>query len=128
MGRILVVDDDPAAVTGTVDALGAHGFDVDVAGTAADGLEAARRLRPDAVVLEGMLDGGLGGFGLARRLADEFPRLPLVMVTRADAMLSDGELASQDVDGGWLPVARYLEKPVMPSVLADEVGHLVGGD
>jgi CheY-like chemotaxis protein len=128
MGRILVVDDDPAAVAGAVDALGAHGFDVDVAATAAEGLEAARRLRPDAVVLEGLLDGGLGGFGLARRLADEFPRLPLVMVTRADETLSDGELASQDVDGGWLPVTRYLEKPVMPAVLADEVGHLVGGD
>ncbi len=128
MGRILVVDDDPSAVAGAVDALGAQGFDVDVACTAAEGLEAARRLRPDAVVLEGVLDGGLGGFGRARRLADEFPALPLVMVTRADELLSPADLRRQDVDGGWLPVARYLEKPVMPAVLADEVGHLVGED
>jgi DNA-binding response OmpR family regulator len=36
------------------------------------------------VVLEGMLDGAYGGFDLARSLAQDFPTLPLIMLTRAD--------------------------------------------
>ena len=46
------------------------------------------------------------------------------MLTKADEQLSAEDLADQDRDG-WMPVRRYLEKPVLSDVLADEVDHLL---
>ena len=125
MARILLVDDDADLVTRNRDALVAGGHHVSIAGTTSVALDSTRRDRPDAVVLEGMLDGGLAGFDLARTLAIEFPALPLLMVTRADEVLTDGERRHQDRDGGWIPVERYLAKPVMPEVLVYEIDHVL---
>ncbi len=128
MAHILLVDDDVALAARNAVALGADGHDVVTVSTATAALEAIRQHKPDAVVLEAMLAGTLDGFDLARSLAHDDPELPLIMLTRVDEHLSDAELAEQDHDG-WLPVQRFLEKPVMPEVLVYEVGHLlpVGG-
>lgn len=125
MPRILLVDDDAELVARDVAALSAGGYAVDVARATSEALESVLRGRPDAVVLEAMLDGGMAGFDLARTLAREFPALPLLMVTRADEFLTAAQRSDQDRDGGWLPVARYLEKPVMPEVVAAELDHLL---
>lgn len=125
MAHILLVDDDADLVARNMAALVADGHAVSAAGTTSEALDAARRDRPDAVVLEAMLDDGLAGFDLARTLAREFPALPLLMVTRADEVLTAGERQGQDRDGGWIPVERYLEKPVMPDVLVYELDHLL---
>jgi CheY-like chemotaxis protein len=125
MGRILLVDDDAAVASRHARTLRRVGHTVATATTVAAALAAIRDRRPDIVVLEGVLDGGLAGFDLARTLADEVPSLPMIMVTRADEVLSRDELARQDRDGGWIPVERYLAKPVMPEVLATEVDHVL---
>lgn len=125
MTRVLLVDDDIATTTPNRAAMVAAGLEVEVATTTHEALEALRRGAPDAVVLEGLLDGGRGGFDLARTLSTTHPDVPLVMVTRADEVLTPAERAEQDRDDGWLPVHRYLEKPVIPEVLAHEVEHLV---
>ncbi len=125
MARVLLVDDDAAVLARNSAALVASGHHVETATTSADALASVRRTGPDVIVLEGMLDGGFRGFDLARTLAAEFPRLPLIMLTGADEVLTPQERADQDRDGGWLPVQRFLQKPVMPEVLVDEVEHLV---
>lgn len=123
MAHILLVDDDEDLVTRQTMTFEAGGHAVTVAETTAQAIEAARRNPPDAVVLEAMLDGGQAGFDLARTFAREYPALPLLMVTRADEVLTTSQRDSQDRDGGWLPVDRYLEKPVMPDVLLYLVNH-----
>ena len=126
MAHILLVDDDTQLVSGNVVALQALGHTVASASTAAEATEAIHREVPDLVVMEGMLDGPNAGFALARSLARDFPTLPLIMLTRADEHLTVQERAEQDRDG-WLPVQRYLEKPVSTDVLAYEVDHLLPG-
>lgn len=125
MAHILLVDDDADLVTRHTNAFVAGGHAVTVADTTSAAIEAARRNPPDAVVLEAMLDGGQAGFDLARTFAEEFPALPLLMVTRADEVLTDSERDSQDRDGGWIPVDRYLAKPVMPDVLLYVLDHVL---
>jgi CheY-like chemotaxis protein len=125
MGRILLVDDDAAVAKRHATILSARGHVVATATTVTGALEAVRREEPDVVVLEAVFDGGLAGFELARRFAREFPDLPLLMVTHADELLTAEDRARQDRDGGWIPVERYLAKPVMPEVLAYEVDHLL---
>ena len=125
MTTVLLVDDDESVVARNAAELIAAGFDVETATTSAGALEQVRRDLPDVVVLEGLLDGGQAGFDLARTLARTYRHLPLMMVTDADRVLSPGERALQDRDGGWIPVSRYMAKPVMPEVLASEVEHLL---
>ncbi len=125
MAHILLVDDDRAVVSRNRRVLEADGHRVEVARTTSEARAAIRREEPDLVVLEAMLDGALAGFDLARALARELPELPLIMLTRVDEFTSATERARQDRDGGWLPVNRYLQKPVMPEVLAYEVDHLL---
>jgi DNA-binding NtrC family response regulator len=125
MTTVLLVDDDPAVVARNVAAISAAGHQVEVATTSAEALASVRRAMPAAVVLEGLLDDGTARFGLARMLSAAHPDLPLIVLTRADDVLTHGERAGQDRDGGWLPVHRFLQKPVMPEVLAHEVEHVI---
>lgn len=124
MGRILLVDDDPAVVAGNVTALEASGYTVSTASTTSEARAAIGRETPDVVVLEAMLDGATAGFDLARSLAHDHPTLPLIMLSRVDDHLTSAERAGQDRDDGWMPVQRFMEKPVSPDVLVYEVDHL----
>lgn len=126
MANILVVDDDRDLVASNVAALQAIGHTVATVSTTAEAAESVHREIPDLVVLEGMLDGAYAGFDLARSLAKDFPTLPLIMLTRADDHFTSRERSAQDRDG-WLPVRRYLEKPVSTDVLLYEVDHLLPG-
>ena len=126
MAHILLVDDDTQLVSGNVAALQALGHTVASASTAAEASEVIHREVPDLVVMESMLDGAYAGFDLARSLAKDFPTLPLIMLTRADEHFTKRERSKQDRDG-WLPVQRYLEKPVSTDVLSYEVDHLLPG-
>lgn len=125
MPEILLVDDDAEVVARNAAALKATGHAVSTATTSAAALAEIGRHKPDVVVLEAMLDGALGGFDLARSLASQYPDLPLIMLTRVDEFISDPERARQDRDGGWIPVQRFMEKPVAPEVLIYEIDHLL---
>ena len=126
MAEILLVDGDADLVARNVAALRSNGHFVRHAGGSAEARSLIGHTEPDAVVLEAMLDGGLGGFDLARELAVSHPELPLLMLTRVDEYLDDQTRADQDQDG-WLRVRRFMEKPVAPAVLAYEVDHLLSG-
>jgi DNA-binding response OmpR family regulator len=126
MANILLVDDDRQAVATSTVALEANGHLVSGVSTTSEATAAIAREMPDVVVLEAMLDGAYAGFDLARSLAAQFPTLPLIMLTRADEHLSARERSSQDRDN-WLPVQRFMEKPVSPDVLVYEVDHLLPG-
>ena len=127
MAQILLVDDDPQVIADGVAALEAEGHTVETATTTDEANAAIKRDVPDLVVLEGMLDGKFAGFDLAWELAHDFPDMPLVMVTKADEHLSEDERRRQDRDG-WIPVARFMQKPVSPDVLVYEVDHLLPGE
>ncbi len=124
MADVLLVDEDPRVVGRNAAALEAAGHTVRTAATSADALDQISRTLPDVIVTEAMLDGAMGGFDLVRTLSRRYPEVPRIMLTRVDDFMTSKQLASQDRDG-WLPVHRYLQKPVMPAVLVYEVEHLV---
>jgi len=127
MAHILLVDDDPIAVASNTEAIEDLGHSVSSTSTSAEATRFVRRETPDLVVMEAVLGGKFGGLDLARSLAADYPDLPLIMLTQADERLSHRELASQDRDG-WIPVRRYLEKPILTDVLVDEIDHLLPGE
>jgi CheY-like chemotaxis protein len=124
MAHILIVDDDPVSVARNTEAIETDGHSVSSTSTSAEAVRFVRDEEPDLVVMEAVLGGKLAGLDLARALAQEHPNLPLIMLTRADDLMSEEQLDSQDRDG-WIPVRRYLEKPVLADVLRYEIDHLL---
>jgi CheY-like chemotaxis protein len=125
MAHVLLIDDDIDLVTANKLALENGGHAVSAAYSAAEGLEAVARLRPELVVLDVMMESFYAGFDLARRLHQEHPKLPMIMLTGVDEYMDDALRASQDHDGVWMPVHRFMEKPVSGAVLLQEVEHLL---
>ena len=126
MAHILLVDDDPAVSAREARTIEGAGHTVSLADSPAAAVEAMKVCPPDLVVLEAIFAGKFTGVALARRLAETDPDLPLIMLTRADERLTTEQLDLEDRDGGWIPVDRYLAKPVMREVLTAEIQRLLG--
>jgi len=102
MSTILIVDDDPRFRTQARNLLEADGFDViGQAVDGASGLEAARSLLPDFVLLDiGLPD--VEGFEVARVLADDRPA-PLVVLTSSRDARAYGRRLTNGVFLGFIP-------------------------
>ncbi len=125
MAHILLVDDDQDLVEMNKTVLTQRGHEVTVAYSAAEARQAAKAKLPDLAVLDVMMEDKTVGFDLARRLHEMSPKLPMIMLTgiRKDMQLG----YSFEPDETWLPVSKFIEKPINPRVLADEVDKLLAG-
>ncbi len=77
---VLVVEDDPTLRLGLTKTLRSEGFRVEVAKTGPEGIEVARAVHPDLVLLDVMLPG-LNGFEVCEELRRADADLPILMVT-----------------------------------------------
>ena len=81
--RLLIVDDEPELRRMLVSILRGDGYaDVHEAATAAEAMEKALRLRPDALILDVMLPDG-DGFSLFRDLRT-FTQVPVLFLSARD--------------------------------------------
>ena len=120
--KILVIDDEPKIVDICRDYLKASGFDVVTAPDGLRGLAAARREKPDLIVLDLMLPG-MDGLDVCRTLRRETDT-PIIMLT---ARVEE----SDKLVGLELGADDYITKPFSPRELAARVRVVlrrVGGD
>lgn len=101
--RLLVVDDEPAIAELLAAALRYEGFDVTIAATGRDALACAANRRPALILLDVMLPD-IDGFEVARRLASEGPRVPIMFLTARDS-------TADTVRGLTLGGDDYVTKP-----------------
>lgn len=101
--RILVVDDEPMIVELLSVSLRFQGFEVASASNGSEGLDRARRFRPDALVLDVMMPG-MDGFGMLRRLRADGIDAPVLFLTARDDV-------SDKVTGLTLGADDYVAKP-----------------
>ena len=78
--RILVVEDEESIRGGLCDVLIYHGWQPTAVETGEEGLDRGLRQRFDLVILDLMLPG-LSGLDVCRRLRDQVPDLPILMLT-----------------------------------------------
>ena len=78
--RVLVVEDNEALAYGVRNSLEIAGFEVLVANDGMQGLELARTLAPDLVILDLMLPV-MDGYKVLRRLRDEGNNVPVLILT-----------------------------------------------
>lgn len=123
MAHILLVDDDQDLIDMNRTVLSQRGHEVTVAYSADEARKAAAAAHPDAAVLDVMMEDVTVGFELARYLHSEMPALPMIMLTGIRKEMNLGY--SFEPDETWLPVTKFLEKPVNPRVLAEELEKLL---
>jgi DNA-binding response OmpR family regulator len=114
MEKVLIVEDDAALRLAMTKALRAAGYQVAVAKTGDEGLDAALADPPDVVLLDVMLPGK-NGFEVLAALRERDPELPVVMIT------AKGEEADK-VRGLELGADEYVVKPVGVAELQARVG------
>jgi CheY-like chemotaxis protein len=123
MAHILLVDDDQDIIEMNKTVLTKRGHRVTVAYSAAEARQAIQAGPPDAAVLDVMMEDKTIGFELARQLHAQMPGLPMVMLT---GIRKEMDLRFNfKPDETWLPVAKFLEKPQNPRVIADEIEKLL---
>ena len=119
--RVLVIDDDDAIREVACVSLSAvAGYQVEEAGSGAEGLEAARAAPPDAVLLDVMMPGMDGPTTLERLRADEATRdVPVVFLT-AKVLRSEVERLQG------LGARGVIAKPFDPVALAGQLAGILG--
>ena len=109
--RVLLIEDDDDSAEITRRLLVRFGADVLVAGSVADALSAAVKIRPELVLSDIYLPDG-NGFELIPRLRDQLPGLaPFCVAT------SGVGGAMNDARSGAARFDRFLQKPIEPSLL-----------
>ncbi|MGE5206023.1 MAG: response regulator transcription factor [Chlamydiota bacterium] len=80
MTRILIVEDEPAMVSGLRDNFEFEGYEVISAADGVEGLERALKDSPDLVVLDVMMPR-MSGLDVCKQLKVKKPALPIIMLT-----------------------------------------------
>jgi DNA-binding response OmpR family regulator len=116
---VLVVDDDPVILKLLEVNFEMEGFEVIRASDGAEGLERAREMRPDIVILDVMMPR-MTGYEVAKALREDAgtAHIPIIFVT-ARAQSSDVERGME------LGVADYVTKPFDPLDLIARVNTLL---
>lgn len=115
---VLIVDDDERNARLAGDVLEAAGFATATAATAAEGIEVARRRRPDVVLMDLRLPD-LDGVEAMRRLAadERTAGIPVVATSAVPA----AEAEPHALEAGF---AGYIEKPIDVIGFPGRVGAL----
>ncbi|MFW6189363.1 MAG: response regulator transcription factor [Planctomycetota bacterium] len=119
MAKVLLVDDDREFVEVTSILLESNDFDVATAYNAEDGKQAAVAEQPDVIILDVMMETQTAGFDAARwlREREETADIPIILLTAVNQEVP-WRFESDEV---WLPVDEFLDKPVSPEKLLNEV-------
>jgi two-component system cell cycle response regulator len=116
----LVIEDNPTNLQLVVYLLQAFGYEVTGAREGAEGIELARRHKPDLILLDIHMPK-MDGYEVAARLRDDpdCRSIPIVAVT-ALAMVGDREkLLASGFDG-------YISKPIEPETFSAKVQEFLG--
>ena len=111
--RVLVVDDAPNVLAALVVLLEKHGFVVETAGDGIEALSKVRELAPDILIADVEMPQ-LDGPGLVRKLREDLPDLPVILMTGHGEHVAGPELG-----------ASYISKPLEIDDLVSMIHHLL---
>ncbi len=115
MAQILIIDDSPTEAHVLKGMLEKHGFEIETAENGAEGIERAKELKPDLILMDVVMPG-LNGFQATRQLTRdaETKGIPVIIVTTKD----------QETDRVWglrQGAKDFLTKPVVEKNLMEKI-------
>ncbi|TNF38054.1 MAG: response regulator [Deltaproteobacteria bacterium] len=130
MARILMIDDDPDIVESLRMVLEAHGHEVHELASTRHVVTDVERVAPDLIILDVMFpEDPQAGFKAAR-LLHQTPSVSDIPVILLSAVNQRSRLAfafsDDDISDDFMPVRRFIEKPIEPQRLLELVAELLG--
>ncbi len=121
MATVLIVDDSPTEVHVLSGYLEKHGFAIETAADGGEGIEKARELKPDLILMDVVMPG-MNGFQATRELRRDpaTASIPVIMVTTKG-------LETDKIWGLRQGAKDYLVKPVTEARLVEQVRAMLGG-
>lgn len=123
---VLIIDDDVLYVKAIQTLLESSGFKVRSASNGRDGIEMAKALQPDLVLLDVMMSERTEGFFVLQEIR-RIPALSRTPVIVLSSIYTEEPVFRVDPQAGWLPANLFLAKPVDPKRLLSEAMRLTGG-
>lgn len=116
-GSILVVDDSRTQLFALNKVLSAAGYQVLIADNAVDGIQLAREMNPDLILMDIVMPG-MNGFQATRELraSAETSHIPIIIISGSDQ-------ASDRIWGMRVGASDFLAKPVGRTALLGKVAH-----
>ncbi len=128
-GTVLIVDDDRDTVAFVQAALEPIGMKVISAEDGEKGLELAKSVVPDLVILDVFLPRKLGFLSLLDlKSAPETRNIPVVMLTSVSSRIGMSYSADDMRERFGAQPDAFLDKPVEPGKLQSTVRELLGGN
>lgn len=119
MATVLLVDDDVDLVKTCEMAIAQHGHKVKAANSAQEARQLFTENKPDVIILDVMMETKTAGFEFAREVHSQCPDLPIIMLTGIHEDVPPSMRFGPDQT--WLPVVKFLDKPIDPVALANEI-------
>lgn len=121
MTQILIIDDSPTETHILKGILEKHGFQTDTAENGSEGVERAKAIHPDLILMDVVMPG-LNGFQATRQLNKDpdTTNIPVIIVTTKD----------QETDRVWgmrQGAKDFVTKPVSENILMDKVNTALAG-
>lgn len=131
--KVLLVDDDWDLVEVLTAVLQTHGYEVASETEAAKAVAAVDRERPDLILLDVMMPEGTEGFHVVWHLRQRpeayFQHVPIVMLTaihqRTSLRFYPDSVDGTYQAGEFLPVQGFVDKPVEPPRLLEELERVL---
>ena len=123
--KILIIDDDDDLVLAMRLPLEAAGYKVARAANGEEGLKKVKEVKPDLIILDVMMDSTTAGFQVSLTVRSPDPKseyaayskIPILMLTA----IHQTTPMRFGPDQEYLPVDAFLEKPIEPSKLLEQV-------
>jgi len=124
--KILDVDDDLDVLEARKIVLVHNGFDVVQATNIKVALEILENEQIDLIILDVMMEKNSDGFNFAQRIKmnEKFKHIPIIMATAVNQRTSF--TFDVEKDGAFLPVEKFMEKPIDPDDLIKAINGLLG--
>jgi len=121
MEKIYIIDDDQDIVESISMVLKANDYEVGAQYNDEDVIENVSKFSPDLIILDVIFpEDHSAGFKIARALKtnDKLVKIPIIMLSAVNEKgIFMGRFSDQDIDQSWLPVNKFLDKPVQPDDL-----------
>ena len=129
MPKILVIEDDVDMAEAVRMPLEANGYEMVHALTGEEGLQKVKEVEPDLIILDVMMETTTAGFQVSLQLRSPDPaseyaayrNTPILMLTAIHTTTS----LRFGPDEGYLPVDEFVEKPIDPDELLEQVRTLI---
>jgi DNA-binding response OmpR family regulator len=110
-GRVLIVDDDEACLSGMKQLVEMAGYEAVAVATFEEGRRVLRHGAPDMLIA----DVRLGSFNGLQLIATSALNIPVIVISGFDDVVLQAETRAMGAD--------YLVKPVSPAILMERIGQ-----